>query len=721
MASVTASSSSSSAAGAAAVVEQDTMSLAGVPSKRTLFYSPTAQQRDEALDTVFRKYINKRYNLELRDYWELHQWSCDNMNELWKSMWDWSGVIGERQGDLLFDNSVPMDTVNPRLLRAKLNYAENLLLAHNRARSNESAIISVVEPDPRLINSSEQYLDSTFLRSFTFEQLYQEVRKLAHVFKTEYGIKPGDFVVAFAPSNAEVIVACLAVTALGGIWSSCPSEFGEQAVLDRFEQIKPKVVISADQYRYNGKTLPVYPKLETILAQLPTVKHVIIVGQLNRDRNPVVPFPQDTQGRPWERYNDVIKRGESAPKEIEFHRGDAMAPVYVLYSSGTTGKPKAIVHSVGGMVLSLKSTHSISSGYIPGDVMLQFSTLGWMMHNYATSTLMLGCTVVAYDGSPLNPQSILFSLVDKYKVTILGISPRYLQVLETANYLPNQHHSLKSLKTITTAGSVLKAELYDWVYVNVGKQVFINNGTGGTDICNCFIGGVRSLPVYHAEIQAPVLGMDLQCWSDEGERLIGQEGEMVIAQPFPNMPIGFWNDKGDKRYKSTYFEAYKQPVWTHGDWIEQHSLTGGVTVFGRSDAILNPQGVRFGTGELYSAVEHLESVEDTIAVAQKLRDGDERVVLFVKPKNGPLNDSIRNEIKSAIKQALSTRHLPAKIIQCDKIPYTTNGKKLEVPTKKLVNGVKYDSLNLSSAEDPACLRFFVNHPELILPGVKAKL
>ncbi|KAK4053846.1 hypothetical protein OIV83_001502 [Microbotryomycetes sp. JL201] len=682
-----AASTSSAASGAAAqlVSAGHDSALAGVPSKRSLWFQPNADQRDEAADSVFRRYINDRFKLSLRDYHELHAWSVkpENANKLWQSVWDWSGIIGDR---------------------------------------DQPAIVSVIEPDSRLAKGSlGPYIDSTFLRSLTYEELYQEVRKLAHVFKHEYGIRPGDVVSAFSPSNAEVVVAYLAVTALGGVWSSTPSEFGVSAVLERLTQIEPKILITADQYRYNGKTLDIYGKLEQVLAELPSVKQVLVVGQLTKDRKPVVPFPADKKGRAWENYVDVIKRGEQAPAEIPFHRGDAMAPVYILYSSGTTGKPKAIVHSVGGQVLSLKMTHATSANYRAGDVLLQFSTLGWMMHNHAIGTMLLGCTVVAYDGSPLNPTSILWHIVDKYKVTCLGISPRYLQVLETANYLPNKHHSLKSLRIITTAGSVLKGELYDWVYANVGKQVWINNGTGGTDICNCFIGGVRSLPVYHAEIQAPVLGMDLQCWSDDGERLIGQQGEMVITQPFPNMPIGFWRDEGNKRYKAAYFEAYKTPVWTHGDFIEVHSLTGGVTVYGRSDGVLNPSGVRFGTAELYSVVEEIDTIEDCLAVGQKLPDGDERVVLFVKPKQGALTDEMRAVIKSAIVQARSTRHVPAKMIDCQKIPYTTNGKRLEIPVKKLVNGTPYESLNLSSAEDPACLRFFVNHPELQLSGVKAKL
>ncbi|SGY77296.1 BQ5605_C005g03598 [Microbotryum silenes-dioicae] len=689
------------------------------PSPRTIFYRPTAKEAEATLDSQFRRYVNKKRGLHLGDYWELHAWSLEDLNEFWTDMWDFTGIVGEKE-KLLFDSSQPMDRVNPRLIQAKMNYAENTLMAHSNARSKTAkAIISVAEPS--VPSSSPKYLESTHLRTMTYEELYQEVRKLAHSLKA-MGVVAGDRVVAFSPSNVEVIVMTLAAASLGAVWSSCPSEFGVKAVLERFTQIEPKVLITGDHYRYNGKSIDVIPKLLELLEGLPTVMHVVMVGQLEKDRISKVPFPKNTHGRSWAHYHEVIKAGEGAPAEIQFTRMDAMAPIFVLYSSGTTGKPKAIVHTIGGMVLSQKMTNSCHNNMSADAVFLQFSTLGWMMWNYALSTLMNGCTMIAYDGSPLAPLGILFSLVDEYKCTHLGISPRFLQTLDNNNYLPKEHHSLKSLKVIATAGSVLKAELYDWVRDNVGPKVFINNGTGGTDICNLFVGGVPSLPVYHAEIQAPGLGMDLHALDDNGKPIIDAQGEMCILKPFPNMPLGFWNDEGDKRYRASYFETYKNPIcWTQGDWIELHSVTGGCTVFGRSDGVLNPAGVRFGSAELYSVVEEMRDiVEDCIAVGQKLPDGDERVVLFVLPKQGNLTPELRKRINDNVRTQRSTRHVPAVMIHCPKIPYTGNGKRLEIPVKKLVNGAKYESLNLSSAEDPECLKFFINHPELELK-VKAKL
>ncbi|KAK4705439.1 hypothetical protein P7C70_g769, partial [Phenoliferia sp. Uapishka_3] len=526
------------------------------PSTRTLFYRPSARTVADAPDSQLRSFINKKHGLDLLDYWELHAWSIKELNLFWVSIWEFTGVIGERK-EVLFDSSFPMDVPNPNLIRARLNFAENILLAHPNARSSKEALVSVIEPEGT--PGSPAYLESTFLRSLSWEELYQvsysnvvltivliplfqtkEVNAVSQTLK-ELGVGVGDRVVAFAPSNAEAIIACLATAVLGGIWSSCPSEFGTKAVLERF-----------------------------------------------------------------------------------------------------------------------------------------------------------------------------------------------VQVLDTANYLPNQHHSLKSLTSLTTAGSVLKAELYDWVYENIGKDVFINNGSGGTDICNLFVGGVKSLPVYHAEIQVPGLGMAVESWDDDGKPIKDAQGNLVgvslvfgatsverfdtkvIVKPFPNMPLTFWGEGGDARYKAAYYEEYASPVWYQGDWIEISSLTGGVVIFGRSDGVLNPQGVRFGSSELYAVVEEMkQDVEDVICVGQKLGDGDERVVMFVKPTR-KLTPEVVQRIKSGIRSTLSSRHVPAKIIAVDRIPYTTNGKRLEVATKKLVNGVKFESINLSSAEDPDVLRVFVNHPELVL-------
>ncbi|BGP45936.1 hypothetical protein JCM10450v2_001771 [Rhodotorula kratochvilovae] len=693
-------------------------------STRTLFWTPTAQEVEEAPDTLFREWLNRRHSLRLRDYDELHQWSISNLDAFWTAAYEYTGVIGERTDPkVLFDDSQPMEYVNRSLIRAKLNYAENMLLAHPYARSNKRAVLSFIEP----ASLSPKDLDDCLTRSLTFEELYQDVRLVAHTLRTKYDINPGDRVATFSPSNAEAIILCLATLAIGAVWSSCPAEFGVTAVLERLEQIEPKVLLTADFYRYNGKQQAIFPKLVEILAKLPSVKHVVVAGQLSRDREPRVQFANEKDGRKWCSWNEMVRQGEGAPREIQFERVDAMSPVWILYSSGTTGKPKAIVHSVGGMVLSQKMVQTLHNATVPGDSQLTFTTLGWMMWNHLLSTLGCGACIAAYDGSPFAPSpSTIWAIAAKYKITNLGLSPRYLQVLETEGYVPNKEFDLKHVKQVQTAGSVLKPELYDWMRENIHQDVWVNNGTGGTDICNLFIGAVRSKPIYHGELTCMALGMDLQAWDDDGKPVIDQQGDMVITKPFPNMPIGFWGPDGDKRYHAAYFEAYphiKPASWVHGDWIEVHSLTKGVMVYGRSDGVLNPGGVRFGSAEIYSVVEKIEDVEDCLAIAQKLPDGDERFVLFVKPMKAPLKPSVVDNIKLAIRQALSTRHVPAKVIELAKIPYTTNMKRLEVPTKKLVNGAKFESLNLSSAEDPECLKVFVNHPELRLEDVpvKAKL
>ncbi|GAA6004627.1 hypothetical protein JCM10207_000960 [Rhodosporidiobolus poonsookiae] len=691
-----------------------------MPSTRTLFWKPSPQEVEDAPDSDFRRWINQRFRLKLRSYDELHAWSISKQDDFWSAVWEYCGVIGDKTdpNGVLFDGSKPMAEYNPNLIRAKMNYAENVLLSHSYARSSNRALLSIVEPTGTTLTA----LDAAVTRSLSFEELYQEVRVVAHTLRIKFGVKPGDRVATFSPSNAEAIIFCLATLAVGGVWSSSPSEFGVRAVLERLEQIEPKVLLSADFYKYNGKEFPIYPKLQEILARLPSVENVVIVGQLQKDREPKAAFPQDPQaGRKWWSWNQVVQQGQSAPKEIEFHRGSAMDPVWVLYSSGTTGKPKAIVHSVGGMVLSQKMVHTLHNSVGPGDSQMTFSTLGWMMWNHMVGTIMTGVCAVAYDGSPFSPsQDVIWALANRLKITVLGLSPRYISTLEANGYSPKKAYKLEHVRQIQLAGSVLEGRLYDWMRENVHKNLWVNNGTGGTDICNLFIGAVRSLPIYHGEITAIALGMDLQAWDEDGNPHVDQQGDMVICKPFPNMPVYFWDksfEEGHKRYRAAYFEAYpqKQPaVWTHGDFIEIHSLTGGVMVYGRSDGVLNPGGVRFGSSEIYSVVEKIEEVEDCLAIGQKLPDGDERFVLFVKPKVAPLAPAVVDKIKLSIRTALSTRHIPGKVVELAKIPYTTNGKRLEVPTKKLVNGVPYANLNLSSAEEPECLKVFVNHPELVI-------
>ncbi|KZO89781.1 acetoacetyl-CoA synthetase [Calocera viscosa TUFC12733] len=693
-----------------------------IPRVGDLFSVPSKEKIESSKVNTFRLFVNHRYGLSLRNVWDVHAFSVDRPQEFWQGLWDFLGFIGERiPGKPLFDSSKPIyetrDTIH-----ARLNWTENMLLAHSNARSHSRlAVISATEP-----------VDGKpcFSVKWTWKQLHQDVLKASESL-LKLGVKEGDRVAAYSPNNGEAVIMLLACAAIGAIWSSCPTDFGTKATLERLQQIEPVILLSADRYRYGGKVVPIYPKLEEIVKSLASsrLRHIVVVGQLDPTREPSEPLrvPGNVKYHTWCGFLDTAK---TLPKEISFNRGSAMRPLWILYSSGTTGKPKAIVHTAGGMLLGIGASHSLHSNMGCETTYFQFTTLGWMMWNYQVSTLSLGCTIITFDGSPLKPLSVLWDLIDEHSATYLGISPRYLQVLLSSNYCPREKHSLKTLDTLGTAGAPVKPELYVFMDNEIKKDVFINNSSGGTDICSIFVGASISLPTYCGEIQMPAFGCRIEAWDDSGNRVPdGQEGNMVCVQPIPNEPLCFWNDPGDKRYRATYFEEYvENSIWYQGDWICIGKETKGINMLGRSDGVLNPAGVRFGSAELYAIVEQMkDEVDDCLAVGQKV-GFDERVILFVKtPNNQPLQQSTVKCIQDAIRSGLSNRHVPAVILQAPNLPYTANMKRCEVAVKKVVNGTPVDKVNRSAMANPEALDWFIDRPELRLDEagvrdiVKAKL
>ncbi|KAH8919522.1 acetoacetate-CoA ligase [Atractiella rhizophila] len=685
---------------------------------------PTAQEIESSQFTKLINFVNERHGLKLDGYWELHRWSLEESNDFWRAIWDFRGLIGEVGGGLFFDGSKPMWPPYNTMPNLRLNFSENILLAHRNARSKDRiAVVNCIEPTPG-------HSKPRTLKSLSWAQLYDEVFWTSAALKSSCGLKERDVVACFGPNNAEAIVAVLATASFGGIFSSSATEFGAKAVLERFEQISPKVIFTADKRQYAGKIVDIYPKLLEILKSLPTVQHVVVVGQMEQNRSPKsLPTADDQlKGVKFWKYDEFLAAGRKSASvagktEIQFWRGPAYSPLWILYSSGTTGKPKSIVHTSGGMILASAAAGFHTETHA-GSALMQFSTLAWMMWNASVMNMINGTRIIAYEGSPLIPTSILWDLVEEHKVTYVGLSPRYLQVLQQQGYLPNKKHDLSALECALTAGSPLKPELYDFIRDHISSTMQLANGSGGTDICGAFIGGCSILPVYQAgQIQVPYLAMDVQAWDDKGNSVWDRQGNMICTRPFPNMPMQFWGDAKHERLRSSYFDSYSHKiVWDHSDWIERFSDGGGYVIYGRSDGVLNPGGVRFGSAELYDAFENLEEIQDSIAVGQKLGDGDERVILFVKTAGDrELDQNIVNAIRQNIVEKLSRRHLPAKIVQCPAIPYTVNMKKMEVAVKKLVNGVRLSDLNVSSCENPQSLSFFVDHPDINLKTVRSRL
>ncbi|MCH7878138.1 MAG: acetoacetate--CoA ligase [candidate division Zixibacteria bacterium] len=625
----------------------------------------------------FMRQVNDKFNQEFSRYHDLYQWSVDNIEEFWPELFETSGLIcSARYTSVLSEHVMP----GARWFEgARLNFAENLL----RYRDDRPAIVHWREDSP------PEYLN--------YRELYQKVAACAAGLK-RLGVEAGDRVVGYLPNIPETVIAMLATTSLGALWSSCSPDFGAQGVYDRFGQIEPKILIVADGYRYQGKVFGLRDRISKLRESIGSVEKVIVINVVETG------FPDiNDSALPWE---SLLEGRET---EMTFHQAPFDQPVYIMYSSGTTGKPKCIVHGAGGTLLQHWKEQALHTDMSRDDVLFYYTTCGWMMWNWLVSGLQIGATIFLYDGSPGYPSLETFwRAIEQEKVTVFGTSPKFLSICQKQGLEPGKSHDMSSLKTILSTGSPLSAENFRWVYDKVKSDLQLSSISGGTDIVSCFMLGNPVLPVYSEEIQSRGLGMKVETFDEHGKSVSGEIGELVCSAPFPSMPVSFWNDPDGSKYRAAYFEKYPG-IWCHGDFIKitEHD---GVIVYGRSDATLNPGGVRIGTAEIYGPVEALDQVTDSVVVGQKWK-GDLRIVLFVVLRNGlKLDEKLIGKIKSAIRKSATARHVPPLILQVKDIPRTISGKKVEIAVTRMIHGQQVT--NREALSNPEALDEYKDIPEL---------
>jgi len=631
--------------------------------------------------TRFREEAARRWNAALDDYAALHRWSVEKPEEFWPSLWDFAGVIAETRGDAVVQDAdrLPGARWFPE---ARLNYAENLL----RREGDGTAVIFRGE-------------DGT-MREIAHDELRGLVARIAAALRAR-GIRAGDRVAGYLPNTPEALACMLAAASVGAIWSSCSPDFGTQGVLDRFGQIEPRVLFAAEGYRYNGRPIDCRPRVAEVAARLPTLEAVVMV-----------PYAPDRAADDPGVAGAVSLEGfiaDHASAALECARLPFDHPLYILYSSGTTGIPKCIVHTAGGALLQHLKEHLLHCDVKPGDRVFYFTTLGWMMWNWLISGLAAGATLLLYDGSPFHPDgNALFDFADAARMTHLGTSAKFIDAARKAGLRPKDTHDLSALRTILSTGSPLVAESFDYVYDAVKPDLCLSSISGGTDIVACFVAGNPTAPVWRGEIQAPCLGMDVAVFDDAGDAVVGRKGELVCRNAFPTVPLGFWNDDDGSRFRAAYFERFPG-VWCHGDWAE---ITGhgGIVIYGRSDAVLNPGGVRIGTAEIYRQVEQVEEVEEAIAAAQEW-EGDVRIVLFVRLRKGAaLDAALEDRIRRRIRENASPRHVPARILAVSDIPRTKSGKITELAVREVIHG--REVRNIEALANPEALDDYRDRAEL---------
>lgn len=643
-------------------------------------WTPSAERIKNTNMIRFMDYVNNRFGLALYDYPQLYDWSVTDIPSFWAALWEFAEIRHSRSPETIVDDDARMPGAE-WFAGAELNFAENLL----RYRDDRVALIFKGEGcEPRRL---------------TYAQLYEQVAGLARAMR-EAGVTRGDRVAGFMPNMIETVIAMLAATSLGAVWSSCSPDFGIKGVLDRFGQIEPKILFTADGYYYGGKSFDSLDRVGGIMQQLPATEKVVVVPYVNQTPD-VSKVPRAV------RWQDFTYSGQG--QDIDFVQLPFSHPLYVMYSSGTTGKPKCMVQSAGGILINQLKELILHVDLKREDTIFYFTTCGWMMWNWLVCSLGVGATILLYDGSPFHPgPQCLWQLVQDEKITVFGTSARYITSLEQAQVQPGRDFDLGSLRAVLSTGSPLPVEGFEYVYREIKQDMQLASISGGTDINGCFAGGNPIGPVYAGELQCRCLGMKVQAYGDDGRPVVEQTGELVCEAAFPSMPIYFWDDPDGEKYLNAYFRSFPG-IWCHGDFI-RITERGGVVIYGRSDATLNPGGVRLGTADIYSVVELFPEVTDSLVVGQDW-ENDVRVVLFVKMASGQgLNKDLEGRIRKAIRENTSPRHVPAKIIQVEDIPYTINMKKVELAVRNVIHGKPVT--NRDALANPGALDFYADLDEL---------
>ena len=671
------------------------MSVKAETSPNQKLWEASTEQKQNSNLAKFIKQLNEKYTLDLNvfDYPALHKWSVQNRALFWESLWNYCQIIHSQDASSVLENPNEI-TKSIWFKNSKLNFAENLLFLglNEKHASQKQALI--------------EYNEIGKVQSLSYQQLIDAVKNLAAFLKAQ-GLQSGDRVAACMPNCAETVIAMLATSSIGAIWSSCSPDFGAKGMLDRFEQIQPKILFTCLNYQYKGKIIDIQDNISELSRGLTSLQTIIYLdNKFNKSSQGINISLQDNI-----KLFSFNEAKQYQTEDFHFEQNPFNHPLYIMFSSGTTGVPKCIVHGAGGTLLQHLKEQQLHCNLTPDDTIFYFSTCGWMMWNWLISALATKATVVLYDGSPFHPKTdYLFDIAQNENISIMGLGAPYIAALEKEVIAPKQSHKLENLKCILSTGSPLSAESFSYVYQNISDKLCLSSISGGTDIISCFVLGNPNLPVYQGEIQCAGLAMDVDVYSDEGLPLREQKGELVCKQSFPSMPIGFWNDESGQKFYKAYFARFENH-WAHGDYAEITSNHGFI-IHGRSDAVLNPGGVRIGTAEIYRQVQQVDEVLESVVVGQNWKD-DVRVILFVRLKPDLfLNETISETIKKVIRNNTTPRHVPKIILQVNDIPKTKSGKIVELAVKEIINGGEVK--NIEALANPEALNFFKNRSELLI-------